>query len=196
MPTDIVRYLTHPQVQIDPDVPVPQWGLSPLGRARIEAIANAAWLSRTTQIVASGERKAIETAEILARPRGIMIEIRKPMPRERSLRHRLPAAARVRRGREPVFRGAACERSRLGARGRCAGPHRSRGRSRAARAIVRATLSSSAMAPSARCCSATMPACPIDRVHDQGPGGGHVFTFVKEGRRVLHAWRRMEEVEA
>ena len=34
MPADIVRYLTHPQVQIDPDVPVPQWGLSPVGRAR------------------------------------------------------------------------------------------------------------------------------------------------------------------
>lgn len=31
MPADIVRYLTHPQVQIDPDVPVPQWGLSSVG---------------------------------------------------------------------------------------------------------------------------------------------------------------------
>ncbi|MCS3495855.1 hypothetical protein M2189_005186 [Bradyrhizobium japonicum] len=41
MPADIIRYLTHPQVQIDPTVPVPQWGLSPLGRTRTEALANA-----------------------------------------------------------------------------------------------------------------------------------------------------------
>ena len=66
MPADIVRYLTHPQVQIDPAVPVPQWGLSPVGRARTEALANASWLASTTQIVSSGERKAIETAEIIA----------------------------------------------------------------------------------------------------------------------------------
>ena len=32
-------YVTHPQVEMDPRVPVPDWGLSPLGRAR------AAWLA-------------------------------------------------------------------------------------------------------------------------------------------------------
>ena len=79
MQTDLVRYLTHPQVQIDPDVPVPQWGLSAVGRGRTEALADAAWLSRTTQIVASAERKAIETAEILAKPRGLLIEVREAM---------------------------------------------------------------------------------------------------------------------
>src|ERR1700754_3848367 len=79
MNTDIVRYLTHPQVQIDPDVPVPQWGLSPVGRARTEALVNAGWLAGTTQIVSSAERKAIETAEIIAGQLGIMIEIREAM---------------------------------------------------------------------------------------------------------------------
>src|SRR5512140_773096 len=74
-----VRYLTHPQVQIDPDVPVPQWSLSPVGRARTETIANAGWLARTTQIISSGERKAIETAEIIADRLGLMIEIREAM---------------------------------------------------------------------------------------------------------------------
>ncbi|MGY4292614.1 hypothetical protein ACVWXN_000709 [Bradyrhizobium sp. i1.4.4] len=57
MTADIVRYLTHPQVQIDPAVPVPQWGLSSVGRARAEALANAGWLASTTQIVSSAERK-------------------------------------------------------------------------------------------------------------------------------------------
>ena len=75
----IVRYLTHPQVQIDPAVPVPQWGLSPVGRVRTETAASANWLANTTQIIASGERKAIETAEIIAAQLGLMIEIREAM---------------------------------------------------------------------------------------------------------------------
>ncbi|WP_256467566.1 MULTISPECIES: hypothetical protein [unclassified Bradyrhizobium] len=44
MSADIVRYLTHPQVQIDPAVPVPQWSLSPIGRTRTGGLANASWL--------------------------------------------------------------------------------------------------------------------------------------------------------
>ncbi len=79
MTADIVRYLTHPQVQIDPHVPLPQWGLSPVGRARTETVAQAGWLANTTQIISSGERKAIETAGIIAGPLGIMIEIREAM---------------------------------------------------------------------------------------------------------------------
>jgi broad specificity phosphatase PhoE len=35
----------------------------------------------------------------------------------------------------------------------------------------------------------------IDRVHDQPAGGGHVFAVARDGRRVLHAWRRMEELD-
>jgi broad specificity phosphatase PhoE len=59
-----IRYLTHPQVKIEPAVPVPSWGLSDVGRLRTEALANAEWLSETPQIISSGERKAIETAAI------------------------------------------------------------------------------------------------------------------------------------
>jgi broad specificity phosphatase PhoE len=32
----------------------------------------------------------------------------------------------------------------------------------------------------------------IDRAYDQPAGGGHYFSFVKEGRRMVHTWRRME----
>jgi len=72
----VARYLSHPQVQIDPDVPVPEWGLSVPGRVRTEALANAGWLRGTTRIVSSAERKAIETAEILARSLGLTVEVR------------------------------------------------------------------------------------------------------------------------
>ena len=32
----IARYLSHPQVRIDPAVPVPRWSLSERGRARAQ----------------------------------------------------------------------------------------------------------------------------------------------------------------
>ena len=35
----------------------------------------------------------------------------------------------------------------------------------------------------------------IDRAHDQPAGGGNYFAFTREGRRVLHPWRPMEYKE-
>lgn len=72
-------YLTHPQVQIDPAIPVPQWSLSPAGRARIEAILARPWLSSLRRIVSSGERKAIETAELIGMSIGTAVEIKPDM---------------------------------------------------------------------------------------------------------------------
>ena len=34
----------------------------------------------------------------------------------------------------------------------------------------------------------------IDRSHGQPDGGGHFFAFTKEGRHVLHTWRRFEDL--
>jgi broad specificity phosphatase PhoE len=67
-------YLTHPQVVIDPAVPVKQWGLSETGSARAIAASRARWASGIRRIVSSIERKAIETATIFAAPRGIAVE--------------------------------------------------------------------------------------------------------------------------
>lgn len=68
-------YITHPQVRIDPDVPVPRWGLSDVGRRRAERAALSGWAGTLGRIISSDETKAVETAEILARPSGISIEI-------------------------------------------------------------------------------------------------------------------------
>ena len=74
-----VRYLTHPQVEIDPAIPVTEWPLGAVGRDRVTALAAAGWLSGTSQIIASAERKAIETAEIPRRSPGLSIEVREAM---------------------------------------------------------------------------------------------------------------------
>ena len=68
-------YITHPQVRIDANVPVPKWGLSEIGRASAEQAAQSDWARRLGRIISSDETKAIETAEVLAAAAGISIEI-------------------------------------------------------------------------------------------------------------------------
>nr|CAD6427127.1 histidine phosphatase family protein [Rhizobium sp. Q54] len=59
-------YVTHPQVNIDPAVPVPDWKLSDVGRSRALKAAQLPWAVTLQRIVSSAERKAVETAELLA----------------------------------------------------------------------------------------------------------------------------------
>lgn len=66
----LALYLSHPQVLQDPEVAVPQWGLSPIGRERAEALAARMVVPADAMIFSSTERKARELAEILARDAG------------------------------------------------------------------------------------------------------------------------------
>lgn len=75
----IAYYITHPQVQVDANVPVPEWGLSDIGRARTSAMLDQPWVGSIRRIVSSGERKAIETAEILGRHLRLAVEVRERM---------------------------------------------------------------------------------------------------------------------
>ena len=80
MPTlePVFRYLTHPQARIDREIPVPEWQLSDLGRARVQALARSGWLRGTKHMIASAA-KATETAEILATSLGIDFKVRPGM---------------------------------------------------------------------------------------------------------------------
>jgi broad specificity phosphatase PhoE len=74
-----IFFVTHPDVLIDPAVPVPQWSLSARGRARMEASVSLPWTREIRHIVASTERKAIEAAGILAAGRGITFATREDL---------------------------------------------------------------------------------------------------------------------
>lgn len=63
-------YVTHPQVKIDPNVPVPQWGLGQEGEQRARAFAARGIVPAGSVIFSSAETKAMELAEILAAPLG------------------------------------------------------------------------------------------------------------------------------
>ncbi len=66
-------YLTHAEVVIDPDTPVPNWGLSAKGLARHRAFSADPALDGVTSVYASTERKAIEGAEPVAARRGLSL---------------------------------------------------------------------------------------------------------------------------
>jgi broad specificity phosphatase PhoE len=61
-----VFFVTHPEVVMDPRIPVPQWRLSPRGIARVHRMLEQDWVADIGHIVASDERKAMDTAELLA----------------------------------------------------------------------------------------------------------------------------------
>ncbi len=191
--TNLVRYLTHPQVTIDPAIPVPSWGLSEVGRARTEAIASTGQLSGTTQIICSAERKAIETAEIIAAKLNVDVEVRQAMhENDRSSTGFLVP-----------------DEFELVANQFFAQPDLSiRGWERAIDAQSRVVSEVEHVLARKRPGDVlfvghggvgTLLYChysglAIDRTHDQLPGGGCFFAFTADGRRVQHAWRRLEEL--
>ena len=66
-------YITHPQVQMDPHIPVPLWGLSPLGAERARAFASKGVVPRGAMVFSSRERKALELADLVAAEAGTLV---------------------------------------------------------------------------------------------------------------------------
>lgn len=61
-----IYFITHPNVVIDPEVPVQRWPLSMLGRERMVAMLGQPWIQEVTAIYCSTEQKAIDGAQIIA----------------------------------------------------------------------------------------------------------------------------------
>ena len=188
-----VRYLSHPQVRIDPDVPVPQWGLNEIGAARVGGLAGAPGLSETVAVYASTETKAIETATPLAAAIPCPTVTREDMgENDRSATGFLPP---------PEFEAVA---DQFFAR-----PEESvRGWERAIDAqarILAAVEAALAEAPGGDVllvghgAVGTLLWChlagePIRRLRDQGPGtgGGNWFAFDRDSLNLDGPWRPME----
>ena len=86
-------FLTHPEVVIDPAVPVPRWHLRPEGIAKLRRFAASGALAGIGAVWASTETKAIETAGILAAARGLGVRVREDLgENDRSSTGYLPPA--------------------------------------------------------------------------------------------------------
>ncbi|MFD2092319.1 histidine phosphatase family protein [Blastococcus deserti] len=184
-----VFFITHPEVAVRPDVPVPQWALSPAGRARLEHLLAQPWVPALTSVVSSAERKAVETAESLAAraaaPRTVDEALHE---NDRSGTGYLPPAefeavadqffARPRESIRGWERAVDAQRRIVAA---------------AERAVSRATGDLAIVSHGG---VGTLLLChllgvPIDRRHDQ-PGQGSYFRFDADSRRVVHGWRRLD----
>ena len=64
-------FVTHPEVVIDPLVPVPEWPLNAVGRGRMERFAGSLAGRGVTAVYASAERKAMDGAAIVAERLGL-----------------------------------------------------------------------------------------------------------------------------
>lgn len=71
----IVHFVTHPDVAVDPAVPVPDWPLSPRGLARMRAALAGPWVPGVRAVWCSGERKARDGADILAAHLGLPVRV-------------------------------------------------------------------------------------------------------------------------
>jgi broad specificity phosphatase PhoE len=191
----LLRYLTHPQVRIDPTVPVPLWGLRDIGHARVNALAAAGWLAGTATIVSSAETKALETARPLADTLGLEVVVREAMhENDRSATGYLPP---------PEFEQVADAFF--------AAPEASvRGWERAIDAQTRIVREAEAVLAGHRRGDVllvghggvgTLLLChfarlKIARMSDQPGGGGNYWTVDVGDRTVRHGWRAMEEPPA
>ena len=68
-------FITHPDVVIEPDVPVERWWLNDKGVARMRSFAHRPDLAHAKAVWASTEAKAIEAAGILAGALGLGVRV-------------------------------------------------------------------------------------------------------------------------
>lgn len=194
MPSEtILHYLTHPQVAIDPAVPVPDWGLSDRGRARVDRLAASDWVLGIGRIVSSAERKALVTAHPIAARLGLPVIVA-PASHEndRSATGFLPppefetVADRFFAEPETSIRG--WERA-------------VDAQARVADAITEALagIDAGRVLVVGHGGVGTLLWCrlrglPIDRCHDQPAGGGNVWTLRWPDGEPEHGWRSMDEL--
>lgn len=192
----ILRYITHPEIVMDPEVPVPQWPLNEIGIKRATAMLDQPWVAQTGRIISSDETKATDTARILANHLGLGVDVRSNLgENDRSATGFVPPDE-FERLADAFF----------------AEPQRSvRGWEKASDAQHRVISGLADVAgPDAPTTDTdiavighggvgTLLYChlaglPIDRQYDQD-GGGHYFAFDLQSRRVLHHWRRVDNIE-
>jgi broad specificity phosphatase PhoE len=186
-------FVTHAEVVIDPEVPVTEWSLSPEGRARHDAFS--ARVTKIASVWSSGETKARDGADILAASFGLTPRVLTGLhENDRSATGYLPPP-KFEATADAFFANPAqsiwgWERA-IGAQARCI----------AALSDVIAASPEGDIAVVAHggigaLLRAHVLKLPIDRSHDQPPGGGgHVMVLGLPVWTLLQDWQRIELFE-
>jgi broad specificity phosphatase PhoE len=190
----IVHFITHPQVVIDPTIPVPQWPLSFEGKRRMRVMLRQSWVARICAVFSSPERKAVDGAEILADHLALPITVIEELrENDRASTGYLPqkefealADEFFARPQESI-RG--WERAADAQRRIISGIDQIRAQSPTDGDI--ALISHGGVGTLFLC---HLMGVPISRAQDQqGSGGGNVYSFDATNRVLISGWRRLEE---
>jgi broad specificity phosphatase PhoE len=71
----VALFITHPEVVVDPDIPVTRWRLSDKGVTRMRTFVASQMVERVHEVWASSETKAIEAAGLLAARFGLPVNV-------------------------------------------------------------------------------------------------------------------------
>lgn len=188
-----VWFLTHPQVVVEPETPVPQWRLSEVGRLRAASLAERPWLREVTSVWSSTERKAVQTAELLAG--------RLPRHERQDLgENDRSATGFVPRARFESLADAFFADPERSVQGWATASAEQRRIVAAVDALIRdpgagagdlVVVSHGAVGTLLYC---HLSGLPVSREHDQ-PSQGHYFTFDRDDLTVHHPWRALEELD-
>jgi broad specificity phosphatase PhoE len=187
-----VYFITHPDVEIDPAIPVPEWRLSVRGRTRMTAGLRQPWAAGLHEVHCSTEQKAIDGARIFADALHVPVTMAADLgENDRSATGYMPRAA-FEALADAFF----------------ANPDISvRGWERAVDAqarIVSAVERILAHPPSGPIAIVAhggvgalllchLMGVPISRTQDQPPGaGGYYFAFDAATRALAHGWRLLD----
>lgn len=189
MPTAF--FITHPEVVVDPAIPVPQWKLSGTGIARMKVFAGAPSLANVAAIWSSAEVKAVEAATILAAKLNLTAAIEPDLHENDRSATGFLQPAEFERMADAFFaspeqsvrgweRAVDAQARIVGAVGGILGAHAQGDIAFVAHGGVGTLLQ----------CHLSGEA--ISRRFDQ-PAQGHVFAFDLAARKLVHGWRRFEE---
>ena len=192
-----VTFISHPNVVVSKDVPVPQWPLSAVGRARMQAALRQPWIASITSIYSSTERKAMDGADILAQH--LSLNVTKMLDlgeNDRSATGYLPPQE-FEQVADQFF--ARPHESARGWETANAAQHRI---ARAVEALVQHDKSTGTIAIVSHGAVGTLLHChlsgqPISRRWDQPPnGGGNYYAFQLNPTRVESWWQAIDEAVA
>ncbi len=191
-------FITHPNVVISREVPVPRWPLSALGRTRMQAGLDQPWVQSVGAVFCSTEQKAIDGAEILAGHLGLpWTELEALGENDRSATGFLPPDEFEKVAdqffAEPLQSVRGWERA-------------ADAQARVVAAVKDVARTAEALAPGksiaivAHGAVGTLLHChlaghPIDRIWDQPPnGGGNYFGFKLEPSAVSGPWQTFDKL--
>lgn len=184
----MIYFITHPDVAVDAEIPVPEWPLSERGRERMRASLRLPWVPAIGSIHASTEQKAVDGAQILAGHLGLPFAQTEALgENDRSATGYLPA---------PEFEATADQffaRPTESVRGWETAENAQQRILTAVEGILRAPGPGGDTAIVSHGAVGTLLLChlagwAIDRSRDQpGAGGGNYFAF-GEDRTVAHGW--------